>query len=103
MKALIKAITHPLLLAIVGLSAIAALIWLAGPLIAFAQWRPLEPEWVRWTLIAVIVTIFVAKKFWAWFKAKRTNAQMIDGLARATHTAPSPSAADEELTKLNQR
>ncbi|MFZ1246206.1 MAG: type VI secretion system membrane subunit TssM [Azonexus sp.] len=103
MKALIKAITHPLLLAIVGLSAIAALIWFAGPLIAFAQWRPLEPEWVRWTLIAVIVTIFVAKKFWAWFKAKRTNAQMIDGLARATHTAPSPSAADEELTKLNQR
>jgi type VI secretion system protein ImpL len=105
MKAMFKILFHPVLLAILGLLALAAIIWFVGPLIAIASWRPLEPDWVRIALIAVAVLLYVGKKLWGLIKAKRTNANMVDGLMRAGPAQPAPgeSASAQEVATLRKR
>ena len=45
--------------AVLGLVAISLLIWFVGPLIAVAEYRPLEPEKNRWFLIGLVVFFYV--------------------------------------------
>jgi len=105
MKKILGILFHPILLAVIGLLALSAVIWFFGPLLAFAAWRPLEPEWARLALIAVIFLLFVGKKLWVVLKAKRVNAQMMDGLLRSAPAAAAaqPSASAEEVETLRQR
>jgi len=39
---------------LVGLLALSLFIWFAGPLFAFAEYRPLAPERVRWWCIGTL-------------------------------------------------
>jgi type VI secretion system protein ImpL len=105
MKKILGIIFHPVLLAVLGLIALAAVIWFFGPLLAFAEFRPLEREWARLALIGLIVAIYVGKKLWGLYKAKRANAQMVDGLLRAAPAAApgEPSASAQEVETLRQR
>ncbi|MGB0129434.1 MAG: type VI secretion protein IcmF/TssM N-terminal domain-containing protein, partial [Rhodocyclaceae bacterium] len=105
MKKILGTLFHPVLLAVLGLVALAAVIWFFGPLLAFADWRPFEPEWVRFATIAAIVLLYVGKKAWGAFAAKRANSQMMDGLLRAAPGAAQPevSASAEEVATLRQR
>lgn len=105
MKKIFGFLTHPLLLAIIGLCAAAAIIWFVGPLIAIDRFRPLESETVRWIAIAALVSLWLLKKLWALVKAKRLNAQLMDGLlAKAPKAAPAaPTPAEEEVATLNKR
>ena len=41
----------------IALAGFAAAVWFAGPLIRFADTRPLAPVWLRVTIIGVIVAI----------------------------------------------
>lgn len=102
MKKMLKLLIHPLVLAIVGLIALAAIIWFAGPLVALANWRPLESETVRMIVIAIMAVAWLAKKAWARWKAGRTNSQMMDGLLKSAPAA-APSASDEEVRALSKR
>lgn len=105
MKKILGLLTHPLLLALIGLCAAAALIWFVGPLIAIDRYRPLESATVRWIAIAVMVSAWLLKKLWAVLKASRLNAQLMEGLlAKAPRTAPAaPTPGEEELATLNRR
>jgi type VI secretion system protein ImpL len=96
---------HPLTLAIVGLLAASLIIWFVGPLIGIGKYHPLESEIVRWVLIGVMVLAWIVKRIWTWFKARRANAQLIDGLVKqSAETAPAgPSATQEEVAALTQR
>ncbi|TIQ56584.1 MAG: hypothetical protein E5X61_04710, partial [Mesorhizobium sp.] len=56
----------------IALAGFAATIWFAGPLIRFADTRPLAPVWLRVTIIGVIVaivTLFYGLRFWQKRKA----------------------------------
>jgi type VI secretion system protein ImpL len=104
MKKMLKLLLHPLLLAIIGLIALAAVIWFAGPLIALASWHPLDSETVRLVVIVLMVVAWLAHKGWHRWKAAHTNAQMMDGLLKsAPAAAAGPSASEEEVKALNQR
>ena len=45
---------------IVGLLCFILAVWFGGPLIAIGQSRPLDPVWIRITIIAVGVTLVLA-------------------------------------------
>ena len=58
----------------ITLAGFAAAVWFAGPLIRFADTRPLEPVWLRATITGVIVAItilFYGLRFWQMRKAQR--------------------------------
>ncbi|WP_027035535.1 type VI secretion system membrane subunit TssM [Mesorhizobium ciceri] len=58
----------------VALAGFAAAVWFAGPLIRFADTRPLGPAWLRATIIGVIVAalaLFYGLRFWQARKAQK--------------------------------
>ncbi len=106
MKKILGILFHPVLLAVIGLIALSAVIWWFGPLLAFADWRPLDPEWVRIVVIALAFGIYVARKAWSVFKAKHSNAKMMDGLLQAAPGAAAAGPTDlsaEEVETLRKR
>lgn len=58
----------------IALAGFAAAVWFAGPLIRFADTRPLGPAWLRATIIGVIVAalaLFYGLRFWQARKAQK--------------------------------
>jgi len=104
-KKLLSSVLNRWVLAILGLVAIALLIWLVGPLIGIAEYRPLDSERVRIILIGLIVLLYVGKQLWKLFKSKRANARLMDGLLK--QAAPPAGSVDrvaaEELATLGKR
>ena len=64
---------------ILGLLLLFLLIWFVGPLIAFAGWEPLGSEDARWAVILLILAVWLAKTVIGIVKARKTNADMLDG------------------------
>ncbi|MFB9983812.1 type VI secretion system membrane subunit TssM [Mesorhizobium kowhaii] len=59
---------------VIALAGFAAAVWFAGPLIRFADTRPLGPAWLRATIIGVIVAtlaLFYGLRFWQARKAQK--------------------------------
>ena len=61
------------IVSILALAGFSAAVWFAGPLIRFADTRPLGPVWLRATIIGVIVAI--AALSWGWRFWRRRKAQ----------------------------
>jgi type VI secretion system protein ImpL len=105
MKKLLRIVFNRWVLAALGLLAVALLIWFAGPLIAFADYRPLESETVRWIVIAVIVAAYLARIAWRAIRARQSNSQLIEGLLKQPAAAPraEEGPAAQEVAALRQR
>jgi type VI secretion system protein ImpL len=99
MRRLGRLIFNRWVLGAIGLIAAAVLIWWVGPLIAIKEFYPLEAEWVRWTLIALIVLIPVVRIVWRHVRARRANAALESGLLQAAKADP----AAGEVQQLRQR
>ena len=59
---------------VTALAGFAAAVWFAGPLIRFADTRPLGPAWLRATIIGVVVAtlaLFYGLRFWQVRKAQK--------------------------------
>ncbi len=87
----------PAVYAALGTLALALLFWFGGPLIAVGSFHPLEPVWVRLVIVGLLLGSLVFKAVWARIKRKRTNAALVNGMAKG------PSAADREIGTLNER
>lgn len=99
MKSFFKALLHPVVLGLFGLIAFALLVWFVGPLIAIANHAPLESALVRLILIGLVVLFVVGRFAYRKWKARKANAQLLDGLAgHSTGEADSP-----EVQVLRQR
>ncbi len=105
MRKLLGLVFNRWVLALIGLAAIALLIWYVGPLIAIAGWAPLEPAWVRELLIAIVVLAAVAKRAWKLVRAAASNKQLLEGLMRQTpaKAAAAPRPGEEQVAELGQR
>jgi type VI secretion system protein ImpL len=106
MKAL-RLIFNRRVMAILGLIAVGLIVWFLGPLLAFANWHPLDSEIVRAVVIAVIVLFYVGRWAWRMVVAKQKNAQLTEGLVAQSAEAPKGAAAGaagtEEVALLRQR
>lgn len=92
----------PLLLALLGLVCIAAVIWFGGPLLAIAQWHPLETELARWLLIAAIAALWLGKKLGVALRAKLANQKLL-GALNAKPAQPPGESADPQLVQVRER
>ncbi|MBX3600490.1 MAG: type VI secretion system membrane subunit TssM [Rubrivivax sp.] len=97
MKGLLSRLLSPLVVALLGLLALSALIWFLGPLIAVGESRPLEPFWLRVTLLVLLWGVWLGIVGWRAWRRRRTNAVLLQGLAAG------PSASDKEAQLLSQR
>ena len=87
-----------------GLIALCLVIWFGGPLLAFADYRPLESSTVRWIVIAVIVGLYLGRLAWRAIKSKMNNARLFDSLAKqAPGPAPQNAPGAEEVATLGGR
>ncbi len=83
MKKIIQLITNPLLLSIVGLIALAVMIWFGGPLIAFNDSKPLESDMARLFTILIITVLWGLNNFRVQNKEKKKDAQMMGEIAQS--------------------
>ena len=88
---------HPLFLALLGVIALSALVWYVGPLIAIGESRPLDPVWMRVTVIAVLFGLLILRVIFRFWSQRRANAALVAGMTKG------PSSADKEIATLNQR
>jgi type VI secretion system protein ImpL len=97
MNRIFRALFDPMLLALIGILALCALVWVVGPLIAIGESRPFDPLWVRVLIVALLLGGWLLRLIWKLVKRKRTNAALVNGMAKG------PSAADREVGVLNER
>jgi len=97
MKKIWQFLLHPMFLALIGVLAISAIVWWVGPLIAIGESRPLDPVWVRVTVIGVLFLLLILRAALRYWKQKRTNAALVDGMTKG------PSSTDRELKTLDER
>ena len=105
MMKLLNFIKQRWFISLLGIIALALLIWFVGPLFAFAKYEPLEPETNRLYLISAFVLIWLTIQIWSFFKAKNQNNQILAALATSSEPSLSPEhqASKEEIETLKDR
>ena len=63
-----------------GLLAVAFLIWVIGPVIAVGRYRPLDSEFVRIVVIALMFAIWIVRLVYRKWRERRLNAQLLNQL-----------------------
>ncbi|WP_334190149.1 type VI secretion system membrane subunit TssM, partial [Noviherbaspirillum sp.] len=77
---------------------LALVIWFAGPLLAFADYHPLDPEWARVALITLLIAFWVIRHVVRQIKARLGNRKMLDLLvSHADNKGKSVSAGSPEI------
>ncbi|MBP9905591.1 MAG: type VI secretion system membrane subunit TssM, partial [Rhodoferax sp.] len=95
-------------LTILLLLVLSLVIWFVGPIFAMslsgAQWQPLGPEWVRWSVIAGIWLFWLVKRLIHWWRQRNINGALLGQLAKMQATPVEGQAAgSEEVAELNKR
>ena len=65
---------------LLGLVALACLIWIIGPVVAVGRYRPLESEFVRIVVIALMFAIWLIRVVYRSWRGRRLNAQLLNEL-----------------------
>jgi type VI secretion system protein ImpL len=86
-------------LVVLGLLALCAFIWIAGPLFAFADVKPLASERVRLNIIITICALFLIWLLVQFWRRKNLNAKFIDQLAKIKRPAQEKVEAEDPLGK----
>lgn len=96
-----KSVFSSWLLRIFGAVALACVIWFAGPLLAFADVHPLEPEWSRIALIVLLLALWLIRHITRQFKARLGNRKLFDLLV--SHAEGNGKAAVAGTPEIRER
>ena len=102
MKSMLKFFTNRWFISVLGLIAIALLIFIAGPLIGIGDSRPLESINARLITILVVVVLWMLNHLRKALRANRANKQMVESLVEED-AAGEPDRSAEELETLANR
>jgi type VI secretion system protein ImpL len=72
----------PWTMRLLGFMVLSLLIWFAGPLLAFADYRPLEAGWVRIALIVLLFVAWLVRHAVRQIRARMGNRDLLDSLVR---------------------
>ncbi|OUY08260.1 type VI secretion system membrane subunit TssM [Acinetobacter populi] len=61
-----------------GILSLITMIWVAGPTLSIADYKPLAPIWVRVLLSVLICLIFLAVYLYKWYQTKKLNQHVIE-------------------------
>lgn len=84
------------------LAVVLAVVWLIGPLVAVADWRPLDSTMARWITTGVLLLTVVLAVGWRSWRGRRGNQQVVAQLAAAP-TGPASAADSADLATVRQR
>ena len=101
MKKLLGWLLNPWLLAVLGLLALALVIWFVGPWVSIAGFVPLASETVRWILIGLVILLYVASKVIGALRAQRANQQVVADIA--AQGAPAVATETPEARQVRER
>ncbi len=104
-KKIFAILTAKWLITLIGVIILSLLIWFFGPLLAFAEWRPLDTEFARFVTVLVLVVIWGLANLFSVMREKKSNDQMIEDMVEAADTGPSPdeTASADEVAQLKER
>ena len=75
------------MLVLVGVLALCGFIWFAGPLFAFADFRPLANDRARLTVIALIVGLVICWLIIRFWRRKNINGKLVEQLSKVKRPA----------------
>ena len=75
-KKILSILTAKWLITLIGAIILSLLIWFFGPLLAFAEARPLASEMSRMITVVVIIVIWALANVFSVLKEKRSNDKM---------------------------
>ena len=73
MKAILRLLFGGIILRLAGALALGLVIWFAGPLLAFADWHPLESANARIAAIAIVLVLWLGKRLLGALRQKVFN------------------------------
>ncbi len=104
MQALLRIIKNRWFVAILGLIAISVIIWLIGPLFAFAGTEPLASVTARLIAIGLIILLWGANQLRRFLAARKKNQQMLESVVgQKGQTSATSQESAEEVQILGQR
>jgi type VI secretion system protein ImpL len=106
LRSIFRKIFNRTVLTILLLLMLSAIIWFVGPMIAIERFRPIEPSWVRWSLIAAVWVLWLIKLAIRWWRERNVNAALLNQLAKMQSSAKpgeNEAAGSEEVAELNKR
>ncbi len=97
MKKLFSWLFHPVLWTILGVIGLALLIWFAGPLLAFADFRPLESATARLVFFFILIALWFGKRVFQALRNKAASHKFFEALHKppSGEGAASPATASE--------
>lgn len=98
MKKLFGWLFNRWVISIAALILLALLIWFFGPDIAFSGHAPLESEIARLVAILVVVVVWAAYNIIALLRQRRTNQDVVNGLAAEPAAADAAAMPDDPKT-----
>ncbi|MFS2222868.1 type VI secretion system membrane subunit TssM [Pantoea sp. B65] len=100
LNSLFSLITHRLLWGLIGISALALTLWVVGPLLSIADWRPLESERSRLMIIALLYLLWVISHLLPRLYNAWLNRQLMGSLSSApAEDQPRLNSDDRLLTE----
>lgn len=91
---------------LVGVVALALFIWFAGPLFAFAEYRPLEPERLRWWCIGILFALYFLWLLVSFWRRRRINSLLFERIGRIKDSVDAQRKSgdvSEEVLELQGR
>ena len=80
-----------------GLGSLSAVIYLAGPLVAFGDWHPLENHAVRSIIILLLVTAAAGFSGFGLFQRRKAANQIADGISGGEQTVNDEPVLKERM------
>jgi type VI secretion system protein ImpL len=93
-----------IVLSLLGVLALALIVWVEGPLVAYAGHEPLESAGSRWTVIIVLLLVWVV--YWSvrWIAVRLANIQFTRVVAQGpAEPAPGKKESEADIAALKQR
>ncbi|KRA53069.1 type VI secretion system membrane subunit TssM [Devosia sp. Root635] len=91
-----------LALVLVGLLALAAVVWFATPFIAFGGVAPFDPIWVRLVIIGVIVLLVGGFYAFRWWRGRKAAEALEEGLVVPEEGVTDGQVLSERMTEALQ-
>jgi type VI secretion system protein ImpL len=106
MKRFFALVFRPAVLMVLGALCLALLIWFGGPLIAIADWRPLQSQTARIVLILVLLLLWLGKLAWNALRARMANRKLFEALGgkgEGAATSGGPAADAAQVAEVRSR
>ncbi|WP_179401423.1 type VI secretion system membrane subunit TssM [Burkholderia guangdongensis] len=101
---LVNWLVKPIVLSLVGVLALALIVWIEGPLVGYAGGEPLATPGSRWAVVIVLLALWAAYWGGRWLIARLANVRFTRVVAEGTaEPVPGKKESEADVATLKQR